>query len=121
MVSKTPLLMNDRFIHTPIMADDVAKVLTGQLEALGSDWARIDDCVHCVLRISTDSSIHGMPPFPQLAEMCRQSDTELGRGFGIVPRRMVAEGYCDLEQDDFPSGTLCNELQRIILGVSHRK
>jgi len=90
------------FIRTPIMGEETVKILTAQLQAQGSDFGRIEDCVHCVLRISADNSIHG-------------------RGFGIVPRNLVAEGYCDLDQDDFKQGTLCSELQRIISKVSHRK
>lgn len=49
------------------------------------------------------------------------ADNYLGRGFGIVPRKMVKEGYCDLDEDDYKPGTLCHQLQKDILKVSHRK
>ena len=41
------------------MTDDVAGVLGAQLKKQNSDFAHVEDSVHCVLRISTDESIHG--------------------------------------------------------------
>lgn len=41
------------------MSDDVAQVLSEQLKANSSDWAVKEDAVRCVLRLSTDESIHG--------------------------------------------------------------
>ncbi|KEF53531.1 uncharacterized protein A1O9_10506, partial [Exophiala aquamarina CBS 119918] len=89
------------FIHTPILSKEAASLLTTQLEEIGSDFGLAEDCAHCVLRISVDNSIHG-------------------RGFGILPRNMVKEGYCDLDEDDYKPGTLCHQLRKDILRVSHR-
>lgn len=41
------------------MAGGVGAILHKQLEAQGSDLAKLEDCVSCVLRISTDTNING--------------------------------------------------------------
>ncbi|KIV88968.1 hypothetical protein PV10_08592 [Exophiala mesophila] len=91
------------FIHTPIMTDEVAGVLGAQLKKQDSDFAHVEDSVHCVLRISTDESIHG-------------------RAFGIIPRQHAKEGYIDLQQDEFKKDdAVMRHLQAAVLQVSHRK
>ncbi|KAJ5355640.1 hypothetical protein N7517_010249 [Penicillium concentricum] len=74
------------FIATPIMTGEVVKTLGGQLTAQGSEFAHSDDSVECFLRIASDKSIHG-------------------RGFAIVPRNIIKQGYIDLDEDDFREGT----------------
>lgn len=59
--------MTTRFIHTPLMTDDVAGLLGVQLQKQNSDFAHLEDSVHCVLRISTDPSIHGRLMFIESA------------------------------------------------------
>ncbi|KAJ5951664.1 uncharacterized protein N7479_010077 [Penicillium vulpinum] len=90
------------FIATPIMDENVVKTLGSQLAAQGSEFAHSDDSVNCISRIASDKSIHG-------------------RGFAIVPRSLVKEGYMDVDEDDFEEGTLCYKLQHITYGLSHRK
>lgn len=41
------------------MTNVVANILKGQLQAQGSDFAMIEDAVHCVLRLATDRTING--------------------------------------------------------------
>jgi hypothetical protein len=100
------------------MGNGVAEILDKQLKAQGSDWALPEDSVRCVQRIVADTSIHGIlfPPHVVLSLTNFQ-----GRGFGIVPRSLAESGYVDLAEDDYRPGTLCHDLQKVILKVSHRK
>lgn len=96
-------------------------MLTSQLETIGSDFGLTEDCAHCILRISVDDSIHGDDISSPMYSSRSPTNRFQGRGFGIVPRKMVKEGYCDLDEDDYKQGSLCHQLQKDILQVSHRK
>lgn len=58
--------MLGRFIHTPLMSDEVAAKLSDQLHSQGTDFASSADCVNCVLKIASDTTVDG-PRHPFLS------------------------------------------------------
>ncbi|OCL02802.1 NAD(P)-binding protein [Glonium stellatum] len=90
------------FIATPIMSEKVVETLVPQLKSAGSEFAEVGDSVNAVLRVATDKSISG-------------------RSLAVVPRSACAQGYLDLDHDDFKEGDIMYQLQSVCLGVTHRR
>lgn len=49
-----------RFIATPILPESFIQSTGAQFKARGLDFAKTDDAVAAVMRLATDTSIHGM-------------------------------------------------------------
>jgi len=54
MLAETQLTLH-RFVHTPILSDQVVEHLKNQ----GIKFATVEDCAQAMLRIVTDKSING--------------------------------------------------------------
>jgi len=90
------------FIATPIMSEKVVETLGSQLKSVGAEFAEVEDSVKAVMRVATDKSING-------------------RSFAVVPRNTCAQGYLDIDHDDFKEGDILYNLQNVSSGVIYRR
>ncbi|KIX99561.1 uncharacterized protein Z520_05137 [Fonsecaea multimorphosa CBS 102226] len=85
------------FVRTSITSETAKQFL----DALGTEFADVDDAGRCVMRIVSDPNVNG-------------------RAFGIVPRSMAPHGFFDIDIDDYKEGTLLNDMNKLAAAATHR-
>lgn len=101
-------------INTPILPEGAA----AYLESQGAEFALAEDAAKTMLKIASDREVNGEISITRLKKPLVLKI--LGRSFGVVPRSWEADGYVDLDFDDYKEGQPLDRWQKKILGDWYR-
>jgi len=81
----------------------------------GMEFAEIEDCVKAILKVATDKTVNGKP-FASF-NFRQDIDRSPGRSVGVVGKKRNAEGYMDLDCDDYQEDDTMYPFEQMALNL----